>query len=601
MSKNIILRTINEVKYFHRRVLFAITLKEKVTFLILSNDIIFDIDSLKNYLIENELNHFAKNEIINLIELIDSFLNFKMQHETIPKNENHFSYEYPTKGKGFGEGNLMYILKVNDQLIKTNEATFNEKEPLYSRLTNLRYFNISNRLLEIKGLFATFLEQPQQVEAVKPEKTLLEFKEFIKKHKDEALQFDLKQDNYNVWDILENQKMKLNATSFNEVADEVAVFCRKAITSMEQRINNDIKSKSYIYDKKSCLNDTKVYFEYLELYKLAVNKTNQSQQPETPQKNKEIEQYLQSYKQSCFSSVIDKQDNNKQNNILFYSKVTADVLEQRNKDLLSNEILKERSNLLSDYNKHLYYLTGHTMQLFKAVNDYSKTSDNGYFTKIKIIEDNIFNCLGNIKDIAKVIKHNIINDEVGIAQKIKDYCILMFDDCIDLLNKRFGVDIYKSPMNVHFENVKQEFINSINYAELKIIDDLRKSAPASQQQLKTVKRDEVNENYKLTKNLFDDVEPNKVFQHFKILVDNSYITQQNFNDFISAVFERNEVLPIKIEIIKTNSKTRVKKIFYTYFETYVQNKYGSQKKYIDLLCNNFTGFNAKTLSTNFAK
>jgi hypothetical protein len=121
------------------------------------------------------------------------------------------------------------------------------------------------------------------------------------------------------------------------------------------------------------------------------------------------------------------------------------------------------------------------------------------------------------------------------------------------------------------------------------------------QQLVVVNPIEINENFKLKQNIFDDVDPNKVFQHFKSLVENGYITQQNLNDFLSTVFERGETLSIKIDIVKLNSKTRVKKIFYTYLETYVQNKYGSQKKYIDLLCNNFTGFNAKTLSTNFAK
>lgn len=164
MNRNIILKTFDEVRYFRKRLIFAIELKEKVTFLILSNEPIFDIETLRNYLIENELNQFAKNEIINLIELIDSFLKLKIKYEAVPKSENHFSYEYPNKGKGAGGGNLMYVLKVNDNFLKVNEATFSEKEPLYSRFTSLNCFNISSRLLEIKDLFATYLEQPQQPE-----------------------------------------------------------------------------------------------------------------------------------------------------------------------------------------------------------------------------------------------------------------------------------------------------------------------------------------------------------------------------------------------------------------------------------------------------
>ncbi len=160
MNRNIILKTIDEVKYFRMRLIFAIELKEKVTFLILSNEPIFDIETLRNYLIENELNQFAKNEIINLLKLIESFFSYGTKYEAVPKMKNEFRYEY-SKGKGFGSGNLMYILKVNDSLLKSNETDFNIKEPLYSRLTSLKYFNISNRLLDIKDLFANFLEQPE--------------------------------------------------------------------------------------------------------------------------------------------------------------------------------------------------------------------------------------------------------------------------------------------------------------------------------------------------------------------------------------------------------------------------------------------------------
>lgn len=115
-----------------------------------------------------------------------------------------------------------------------------------------------------------------------------------------------------------------------------------------------------------------------------------------------------------------------------------------------------------------------------------------------------------------------------------------------------------------------------------------------------IKTDEIKIIDKLKQNEFDDVEPSKVYQHFKQLVDNKYITNENFNLFLRTVFVQNKTLTTKIEIIKPNSKQRVQKIFYSYFEKFVQNKYGTKQRYIDLLCNNFTGFNSKTLKTNFA-
>lgn len=99
MNRNIILKTFDEVRYFRKRLIFAIELKEKVTFLILSNEPIFDIETLRNYVIENELNQFAKNEIINLIELIDSFLKLKIKYEAVPKAKIILVMNILTKAK----------------------------------------------------------------------------------------------------------------------------------------------------------------------------------------------------------------------------------------------------------------------------------------------------------------------------------------------------------------------------------------------------------------------------------------------------------------------------------------------------------------------
>lgn len=123
------------------------------------------------------------------------------------------------------------------------------------------------------------------------------------------------------------------------------------------------------------------------------------------------------------------------------------------------------------------------------------------------------------------------------------------------------------------------------------------------QLIKTKNPDEVKRKneFKLKENNFDKVQPDKVINHFKQLVDNGYITQLNFEIFIKTVFEKNQIVTSKIEIIKPNSKSRVKKIFYSYYETYATQKYGVQKKYIELLSNNFIGFNYVSLSTNFSK
>lgn len=149
-------------------------------------------------------------------------------------------------------------------------------------------------------------------------------------------------------------------------------------------------------------------------------------------------------------------------------------------------------------------------------------------------------------------------------------------------------------LRIDNDSLKASFMNWYNETKKTI-------TPEAPQQSKAVITNEIKIIDKLKQNKFDDVEPSKVYQHFKQLVDNKYITNENFNLFLSTVFEQNKTLTTKIEIIKPNSKQRVQKIFYSYFEKFAQNKYGTKQTYIDLLCNNFTGFNSKTLSTNFAK
>ncbi|MDA0177207.1 hypothetical protein OOZ35_06855 [Mesoflavibacter profundi] len=105
----------------------------------------------------------------------------------------------------------------------------------------------------------------------------------------------------------------------------------------------------------------------------------------------------------------------------------------------------------------------------------------------------------------------------------------------------------------------------------------------------------------LKENNFDNVEPQKVVKHFYKLVENGYITQSNFNLFIESLFYKNQKLNSKIEIIKPNSKSRVKKIFYTYYDSIQSEKYSNQEKYLKLLTDNFIGFNYKSLKTNFSK
>ena len=136
---------------------------------------------------------------------------------------------------------------------------------------------------------------------------------------------------------------------------------------------------------------------------------------------------------------------------------------------------------------------------------------------------------------------------------------------------------------------------------LELETEYQSSINKQPQQIETNKPDEVENIYLLNKNNFDNVEPQKVVDYFYKLVDNGYITQSNFNLFINSVFSKNQKLNSKIDIIKPNSKGRVKKIFYNYYDSIQSEKYSNQEKYLKLLTDNFSGFNYNSLKTNFSK
>tara|TARA_R110000782_G_scaffold146116_3_gene238845 strand:- start:638 stop:1444 length:807 start_codon:yes stop_codon:yes gene_type:complete len=169
MTDNIILKTIKEVEFFNTRVSLEIFTNERRTYLILSEQKIFDIDSLKKYLIENDLNQFAKNEITNLISLIDYFFKLNIKHSEIPYGENFYHYINENKfgrveSSGFSK--WFYVLYENDKFANPNESRFKVKHQSDLIFISLHSSRISNKLIEIKDLFSDFIETPQQSEAI---------------------------------------------------------------------------------------------------------------------------------------------------------------------------------------------------------------------------------------------------------------------------------------------------------------------------------------------------------------------------------------------------------------------------------------------------
>ncbi|MFV5692053.1 hypothetical protein ACM55K_08515 [Flavobacterium sp. LT1R49] len=164
---NIILKIAKEIEFFNQRIAIALALQERQNYLILSKKPLFDIDALKQFLIENELNVFAKTEISQLCKRIDNIEILKSQHNNLPQPLNFNEYNYSgingKNSKGCVSGNLFYFLNISKKIVRINEKEFIEKYDSIPFFNSLNAGTIWIRCSEIRDLFNENIESEQML------------------------------------------------------------------------------------------------------------------------------------------------------------------------------------------------------------------------------------------------------------------------------------------------------------------------------------------------------------------------------------------------------------------------------------------------------
>ncbi|NGY38864.1 hypothetical protein FQU23_015275 [Flavobacterium sp. XN-5] len=195
--------------------------------------------------------------------------------------------------------------------------------------------------------------------------------------------------------------------------------------------------------------------------------------PEQPQQDNEIDIYLKSYNESHFDEVMIKRNEDGTPNNIYLGNNFNEWLTNIDRNLLANKSYDaETQDKLSAYNKYLLFLAQDLIGLYKAVSGYEKTNNLSFITSIHIQENKVLQSLKSIKFYDEIVKHYSRNKQFQKANDIKDYCISLFDNCVYNLNDVLTIDIYKSPLKTHFEDVKTDLKNSINFKDLKILKDL---------------------------------------------------------------------------------------------------------------------------------
>lgn len=479
------------------------------------------------------------------------------------------------------------------KVIEEQSQEHNKSEhSLFDKLDQIRFGESTD--YEIT-LFLKQLSNNYDADLLKSLQKDIEFYLFVEK--------DIKESEFNSQDIENAIKKRL------ENGLEIPYYKRKPLNELtDKQIENRKKldSKGALLPTASINYEELLFpFEFFNIYRFknaVINKISdlqkvEPQQREIIQQKNEMENYFKSYKQSFFSSHVDKKNNDGKENLLFYGKMTAQLLNHTDQQLKLIEYLRDKYDLLSAYNKHLYYLITHTIHLYKTINEYRTENNTGYKTAIFLKKESVFNSLKSIRGFSEKIKDEVIHGNIDTAITIKNYFLLKFDVWISFLDDTIGIDVYESPLKTDFEEVKLVLENAINLDELKIKNDFREVLTEPRNVSKIV---EVEQGVNF-KNNFDSLEEAEVFKYFKTnLVEKKHLSMDALNNFLNLAFDKKIIPEQKISFEKLHTKESIVSVFYRYYKIIAGNPYGRQTEYFHLLKNYFKGFE-KINIRNFSK
>jgi len=104
-----------------------------------------------------------------------------------------------------------------------------------------------------------------------------------------------------------------------------------------------------------------------------------------------------------------------------------------------------------------------TIELYKPIDRYDVTKRE-MINRISIKEYDVLGVLKSIKNYKTSINLNKEKGNIDLSNKIKKYCLFKLDECILLLEDRFKINIYDSPLKTEFKKVKKLF--TLNEFEL---------------------------------------------------------------------------------------------------------------------------------------
>ena len=228
---------------------------------------------------------------------------------------------------------------------------------------------------------------------------------------------------------------------------------------------------------------------------------------------KDLTLYKKSFNTYCFNIINDP------SNEYYYSTNINSWKKQRLSELRENNNLTFKESLLKPY------LIGLRDLMLRIVKLYSYINQNSASFKINHLEQEVLNLLEHIGSFSTSIKLNSAEGNYDIAYKLKEYCVLIFDDCINTTKNNLCIDIYKSPLKNNFLNAKIKLEQSANLVEVGLLSGKTVNTTESNTKLKNTPKKNIKDfviNIKDKNDFLDDLK--KIFKtekgiKFKILIE----------------------------------------------------------------------------------
>jgi hypothetical protein len=177
----------------------------------------------------------------------------------------------------------------------------------------------------------------------------------------------------------------------------------------------------------------------------------------------EFNKYKESFNPYMFKDLVLKEYLEKNENMynpIYYENFTNEWHTQRLQELINNDGLKERIELLKGFLLNVKYLINSIIELYIAIERCDDTK-SVRINRVNIKKHEVVSMLIQIADIKTSIQCNDKKERNDLALKIRNYCFYTLDEVQSLLGNNLHVNIGNSPLKKKLKEVEKSLLEPV--------------------------------------------------------------------------------------------------------------------------------------------